>query len=140
MNLDALNGSDLNGAFKIANLAVAGLSILSGLSQLFSGIQSFVLGIYIIAFGGVIGLLEFRVPAEAYAYASFLFSFIGRGIFYTLIGASINGGSAFRIIAGLLIFVVGLVYISLEAIPSISPPENMNPEGIAIGINDEDII
>jgi hypothetical protein len=33
-----------------------------------------------------------------------------------------------------------LVYISLEAIPSISPPENMNPEGIAIGINDEDII
>ena len=27
MNLDALNGLDLNGAFKIANLAVAGLSV-----------------------------------------------------------------------------------------------------------------
>ena len=27
MNLDALNGLDLNGAFKIANLVVAGLSV-----------------------------------------------------------------------------------------------------------------
>lgn len=27
MNLDGVNGLDLNGAFKIANLAVAGLSV-----------------------------------------------------------------------------------------------------------------
>lgn len=59
---------------------------------------------------------------------------------YTLIGVSINGASIFRVFAALIIFVVGLVYIGLEAIPSISPPENMNPEGISIGINDEDIV
>lgn len=80
MNLDSFNGSDLNGAFKIGNLVVAGLAVLSGISQLFSGIQSFLLGIYIILFGAVIGLLEFQVPGEAYAYGSFLFSFIGRGV------------------------------------------------------------
>ncbi|ODV80540.1 COPI associated [Suhomyces tanzawaensis NRRL Y-17324] len=139
MNLDSVSGLDLNGAFRIANLLVAGLSVLSGLSQLFSGLY-FVIGLYLIAFGSVIGLLEFRVPAEAYAYGSFLFSFIGRGVFYTFIGASINGASAFRIIAGLIVFVVGLGYIALEAVPSVSPPENMNPEGISIGVNDEDII
>lgn len=101
--------------------------------------QSFVIGLYIIAFGAVIGLLEFRVPAEAYAYGSFLFSFIGRGVFYTFIGASINGNSIFRIMAAVIIFIIGLVFIGLEAVPSISPPDNMNTEGINIG-NDEDII
>lgn len=54
MNLDAINGLDLNGGFRIANLVVASLSVcmlwdthiftvtnkkqvLSGLSQLFNG-------------------------------------------------------------------------------------------------------
>ncbi|KAK8441478.1 hypothetical protein B9J08_02798 [Candidozyma auris] len=140
MNIDAISGQDLNGSFKVANLAVAALSVLSGLSQLFSGVQSFLIGIYIIGFGAVIGLLEFRVPSEAYTYGSFLFSFVGRGVFYTLIGASINGASWFRLFAGILIFVIGLVYIALEAVPSISPPENMSPEGISIGVQDEDVV
>jgi hypothetical protein len=92
------------------------------------------------------------VPAEAHTYGSFLFSFIGRGVckyppaqrrslltlVYTLIGASVNGASAFRIIAALLIFAVGVAYIALEAVPSISPPDNMNPEGVAI--HDEDVV
>jgi hypothetical protein len=52
----------------------------------------------------------------------------------------INGASIFRIIAGTIIFIIGLGYIALEAVPSVSPPENMNPEGISIGINDEDIV
>lgn len=97
------------------------------------------IGLYLIGFSGAIGLLEFRVPAEAYAYGSFLFSFIGRGVFYTFIAASINGNSVFRIMAAVFIFIIGLVFIGLEAVPSISPPDNMNPEGINIG-NDEDII
>lgn len=59
---------------------------------------------------------------------------------YTLIGASINGASWFRVFAGLVIFIIGLVYIVLEAVPSVSPPENMSPEGISIGVQDEDIV
>lgn len=98
------------------------------------------------------------MPSEAYTYGSFLFSFIGRGIctyfsrlqnhpnspeltpVYTFIGASINAASWFRLFAGILIFIIGLVYIGLEAVPSISPPENMSPEGISIGIQDEDVV
>ncbi|ODV68244.1 COPI associated [Hyphopichia burtonii NRRL Y-1933] len=138
MSFDSLSGLDLNGAFKIANFSVAGLTVISGISQLFSGFHSFLSGLYIIAFGLGIGFLEFRVPSEAYTYASFLFSFIGRGIFYTFLGISINLSSIFRILAALLVFIIGVVYIGLEAVPSISPPQNMNAEGIAI--NDEDII
>lgn len=55
--MDAISGHDLDGVFKVANFVVAALSVLSGFSQLFSGIQSFVIGLYIIAFGAVIGLL-----------------------------------------------------------------------------------
>ncbi|PVH18761.1 hypothetical protein CXQ85_001049 [Candidozyma haemuli] len=101
--MDAISGQDLNGSFKVANLAVAALS--------------FLIGIYIIGFGAVLGLLV-----------------------YTFIGASINGASWFRLFAGILIFVIGLVYIALEAVPSISPPENMSPEGISIGVQDEDVV
>lgn len=79
------------------------------------------------------------MPAEAYAYASFLFLFIGRGVFYTFIGASIRGHSIFRVLAATIIFIIGLVYIALEAVPSISPPDNMNPEGLSLG-TEEDII
>ncbi|EMG47444.1 Late Golgi vesicule protein, putative [Candida maltosa Xu316] len=138
MNLDTFNGQDLSGAFRITNLAVSGLCVLGGFSQLFHS-HSFVSGLYIIAFGAVIGALEFRVPPEAYVYASFLFSFIGRGI-YTFLGISLTGGSFFRIFAALIVFLIGLVYIVLETVPSISPPDNMNPDGAMIGLNDEETV
>ena len=50
-----------------------------GLSQLFYSFHAFVCGLYIIVFGGVIGALEFTVPAEAYAYASFCFRLLAEG-------------------------------------------------------------
>lgn len=97
------------------------------------------MGIYLIGFAGVIGLLEFQVPREAYAYGSFLFSFIGRGVFYTFAAASMQGHSIIRGFAAFIVFVIGVFYIALEAVPSISPPDNMNPEGVSIP-DDEDII
>lgn len=137
MNFDSFASQDLNGVFKIANLVVAGLSVVSGVSQIFNGIQSFLLALYIISFGVVIGFLEYSVPQEAFVYASFLFSFIGRGVFYTLIASIINGASFFRVFASLIIFIIGLVYIGLEAVPSISTPDNMRSEGVTL---DEEII
>lgn len=127
-------------AFKIVNLAVAGLSVLCGLSQLFSGFQSFFLGLYIIAFGAVIGLLEFSVPSQATTYGSFLFSFIGRGIAYTLVGVCINGASLFRIFSAIVIFLTGVAFVALEFVPSVSLPDNMNPEGMSLDVHEEDVV
>lgn len=42
--------------------------------------QSIVIGVYVIIFGACVGLLEFQIPPQVSRYASFMFSFIGRGI------------------------------------------------------------
>ncbi|ODV76023.1 Tvp15p [Cyberlindnera jadinii NRRL Y-1542] len=133
--------SDLSGVFKIVNLTVGGISAILGLTQLLSGVAAFFLGLYLIAFGVAIGGLEFIIPPLAYHYASFLFSFLGRGVFYVLIGVLIaQGGNAIRIVFGFLIVVIGIVYAVLEFIPSIEPPENFKAHGHVLEDNDEEDI
>jgi hypothetical protein len=87
------------------------------------------------------------VPPKAAKYASFLFSFIGRGVckycckiggqfltvVYIFIGTILLHDHVLRIIAGSIIAVVGVLYIVLEFIPSIEPPENMR---LGDGIDD----
>lgn len=135
-----LEGQDLEGAFKLANLAVGALAILSGLLQLFNGISLFLLGLYITAFGAAIVVLEFRpVTSEVQTYALFMLSFIGRGVFYTLIALMINGALIFRVFALLIIFLVGLGYIGLQSVPLVLAPPNMSLcEGVAL--DNDDII
>jgi hypothetical protein len=95
----------------------------------------------------VVGGLEFlpHVPDYAYRYASFLFSFLGRGVcklqyrmnsiiahrnanlslVYIFIGSILLHDSTLRIIDGSLIGLIGVGYVVLEFIPSIEPPSNM---------------
>ncbi|TLD13466.1 uncharacterized protein PgNI_03637 [Pyricularia grisea] len=70
-------------------------------------------------------LLEFQIPPQVSRYASFLFSFIGRGAFYIFIGSILLNDGALRIIAGSIIGLIGVAYAVLEFIPSIEPPANM---------------
>ena len=71
------------------------------------------------------GLLEFQIPPQVARYASFMFSFAGRGVFYLFIGCIILGKFWYMWIPGTLIGVVGVGYAVLEYIPSIEPPANM---------------
>ena len=91
-------------------------------------------------FGAIIGLLEFQIPTEARVFGSFLFSFLGRGVFYILISVLIEASSWFRGIGSFLIFLVGVVYIILDNVSSIAPPDNMNMESGPIGLNDEEVV
>ncbi|KAF3007061.1 hypothetical protein G7054_g14215 [Neopestalotiopsis clavispora] len=119
---------ELSDIFRIVNLAVGVIMILGGISQFFTeanGFQSFIIGVYVIIFGAAIGLLEFQIPPQVSRYASFLFSFIGRGIFYIFMGSILLGGGVLRIIAGSLVGLIGVGYAVLEFIPSIEPPANM---------------
>jgi len=102
--------------------------VLGGISQFFPiSFQSIIVGIYVIIFGlAVVGLeLLPQVPPYLPRYASFLFSFLGRGIFYVFVGCIILEGRVLRIIAGSIIAIVGLGYCALEFAPSIEPPSNM---------------
>ncbi|QPG77092.1 hypothetical protein FOA43_004496 [Brettanomyces nanus] len=121
-------GSDFAVVFKAVNLAVAAVAFFSGLSELFSGVAYTFQGIYVAALGLLIGYLEFKVPPQLYSYCSSFFSFLGRGLIYFLIAILNFHGSAIRIISAFIIFVIAIVYIVLEFVQSIQPPENMQGE------------
>lgn len=124
--LDNISGMDLSNAFRIVNLAIGVLSVLGGISQFFPvTFQSTIIAIYVIIFGLAIIALEFQQPPVATRYASFMFSFIGRGLFYVFIGTIILHDHVLRIIAGSIIGGIGVIYAVLEYIPSVQPPENM---------------
>ncbi|CDM30850.1 hypothetical protein DTO013E5_506 [Penicillium roqueforti] len=119
---------DFTNIFRIVNIAVGVFMVLGGISNFFTGTwSSFILGAYAVVFGLVVGGLEFlpHVPDYAYRYASFLFSFLGRGVFYIFIGSILLHDNVLRIIDGSVIAFIGLGYVALEFIPSIEPPSNM---------------
>lgn len=88
-------------------------------------------------------LAEFQIPQQVARYASFMFSFLGRGLckhtaspvhatsyllinaVYVFIGSVIVGEKWFRIVPGTIVGIIGIGYAVLEYIPSIEPPANM---------------
>jgi len=113
--------------FRWVNLFVAGLMVFGGILQFFPmSIHSSIIGAYVCVFGATVGLLEYQIPPAANRYGSFLFSFLGRGIFYIFIGSIIIHGFKLTYLAGGLIMLIGAAYAALEFVPSIEPPESMN--------------
>ena len=86
---------------------------------------------------------EFQIPPQVARYASFMFSFLGRGVctytwksreeghalipitVYIFIGCIIMGDNWWKYTAGALVTFVGIGYAALEFVPSIEPPANM---------------
>ncbi|TQS35184.1 hypothetical protein Golomagni_04402 [Golovinomyces magnicellulatus] len=72
---------------------------------------------------------EFQIPAPISRYASFLFSFIGRGALsfavYIFAGSILLENHVINIIFGTIIGIVGICYVILEFIPPIDAPVNM---------------
>ncbi|RWA10053.1 hypothetical protein EKO27_g5065 [Xylaria grammica] len=118
---------DFSDSFRIVNLVVGVIMILGGISQFFFNvdIQSIIFGVYVIIFGAAVGLLEFQIPPQVSRYASFMFSFIGRGIFYIFVGSVLLSSHWTRYVAGSIIGLTGVAYTALEFVPSIEPPANM---------------
>ncbi|GAB7346867.1 hypothetical protein MBLNU459_g1949t1 [Dothideomycetes sp. NU459] len=118
---------DFSDAFRIVNLAIGVFMILGGVGQFFPsfGVQNVIVAVYVILFGLANGLLEFQIPPQVARYASFMFSFIGRGVFYIFIGSIIMGDNWWKYTSGSIIALVGIGYVVLEYIPSIEPPANM---------------
>ncbi|KAF1821688.1 COPI associated [Dissoconium aciculare CBS 342.82] len=117
---------DFSDIFRIVNLATGVFMLLGGISQFFpAGIKGIIVGIFLIIFGSATALLEFQIPPQTARYASFMFSFLGRGAFYLFIGAIAIGEKWYNIVPGSLTALVGLAYIALEFVPQIEPPANM---------------
>ncbi|KAL4802352.1 Golgi apparatus membrane protein TVP15 [Aspergillus unguis] len=119
---------DFSNIFRIANIAVGAIMIFGGIAQFFQpSFSHIVTGVYVILFGAVIAGLEFlpNIPDYVYRYASFLFSFLGRGAFYIFVGCLILHDYILAYIAGSIVGFIGLGYAVLEFVPSIEPPANM---------------
>ncbi|KAB8078186.1 Golgi apparatus membrane protein TVP15 [Aspergillus leporis] len=119
---------DLSNIFRIVNIAVGVIMILGGIAQFFPvSMGAVIVGAYVIVFGLLVAGLEFlpNVPDYVYRYASFLFSFLGRGVFYIFVGSIMLHGHVLRYIAGSIVGFTGVGYLALEFIPSIEPPSNM---------------
>ncbi|XXG98423.1 dynein heavy chain [Hypoxylon texense] len=118
---------DFSDSFRIVNLAVGVIMVLGGISQFFAnfGFQSIIVGAYVLLFGLATALLEFQIPPQVARYASFMFSFVGRGLFYVFIGSILLNDGWLRIVAGAVVGLVGVAYVVLEFVPSVEPPANM---------------
>ncbi|QSL66711.1 hypothetical protein MERGE_001095 [Pneumocystis wakefieldiae] len=104
--------------FKIINVSTAIIMILGGISQFFPlGFKNIIIGIYVIMFGIITGVLEFFIPPQTSKYCSFFFSFLGRGIFYIFVGSLLLDNSILRIVSGAIIITIGIIYSVLEFIP-----------------------
>ncbi|KAH8792866.1 golgi apparatus membrane protein tvp15-like protein [Hyaloscypha sp. PMI_1271] len=118
---------DFSDAFRLVNLGVGALMAVGGIWHIFPNhyISDIIVGIYVLLFGLAVALLEFQIPPQISRYASFLFSFIGRGIFYIFCGSILLEHNTMDIIFGTVIGIIGVAYVVLEFIPSIEPPQNM---------------
>jgi len=131
---------DLSEIFRLVNLAVGALMVVGGIFEFFTGentVQKIILGAYVIIFGGATALLEFQIPPQVSRYANFMFSFIGRGIFYIFVGSIILHTWTLSTIVAIMIIAVGAGYCALEFIPSIEPPQNMRDASWEGGIDED---
>ncbi|RKF78623.1 Golgi apparatus membrane protein tvp15 [Golovinomyces cichoracearum] len=113
--------SDYSNVFRLINLVVGALMAAGGIFHMFPiSIPNVVIGAYVAIFGA-----EFQIPAPISRYASFLFSFIGRGAFYIFAGSILLENHVINIIFGTIIGIIGICYVILEFIPPIEAPINM---------------
>lgn len=84
------------------------------------------------SFGAGLIALELVPSADHYSaqiarYASFLHSFLGRGVFYLFLGVLMLNYYVILYVCGTAVAVVGLVYIALHFWAPFDPPSTMKP-------------
>ncbi|KAH8553753.1 COPI associated protein-domain-containing protein [Umbelopsis sp. PMI_123] len=118
--------ANLDLVFRICNIVVACFMIIGGLWTIFAGgFPNFIQGIFCMLFGIMTAGFEFRLPAAAAQHVSFMFSFLGRGIFYIFIGCIMLNYAAVAIASGVIVTVVGVAFVVLQFVPRVEPPPNM---------------
>ncbi|KAI8385768.1 COPI associated protein-domain-containing protein [Blakeslea trispora] len=112
--------------FRAANIVAAAFMIIGGVMTCFAGgFPNFIQGIFVILLGIMTALFEFRLPAIISQFASFMFSFMGRGLFYIFIGCITLNYGALAIASGVIVAAIGIAYVVLHFLKTIEAPSNM---------------
>jgi len=131
--MNALQDIQPSFAFKAANIVVGGLLIAGAVGNYFvHSFSSLIIGTYSLFFGVVTLALELFPLPPFYThlinrYASFFYSFAGRGVFYVLAGVLLLNHYTLLYVSGSLVAFVGVVYFALEFLPVFPPPASMAP-------------
>ncbi|TYJ51655.1 hypothetical protein B9479_007760 [Cryptococcus floricola] len=111
--------------------AVGGFAVAGGIGSLIKHhFSSIIIGIYEVLIGAVIIFLEVRPITEehkalVHKYASFMHSFLGRGVFYLLLGVLMLNYYTILYVCGTVVGVVGAAYIALNFVPAVDAPSTM---------------
>ncbi|KAG2211771.1 hypothetical protein INT46_003711 [Mucor plumbeus] len=117
---------NLSIVFRAINIVVAAFMIIGGvMTCIAGGFPNFIQGIFVIIFGIMTAIFEFRLPVIITQFASFMFSFMGRGIFYTFLGAITLNYGGLALASGIIVAVFGVAYIALHFFKNIEAPSNM---------------
>ncbi|AMD22195.1 HGL145Cp [Eremothecium sinecaudum] len=132
-------------AIRIANIAAGGVSSLvfvTQLSYIFTSFMEFIRAIFGLAFAIPLVYLEFKPINGLARFASFYYSYLGRGALFILLSSLMVFEGALPIIAVFLLFIGGLVFIALEFTGTIPEPDNFRFEGsgLTVGGDDDEII
>ncbi|KAJ2805581.1 hypothetical protein H4R20_002036 [Coemansia guatemalensis] len=105
----------------VLNLALGSLIFAQGcLSVAVGDVRHIMLGIMFLFLGLLTVVVEFVHIAALRMYASFLFSFCGRGLFYLMVGClSLDAGAA-ELGIGLALVIMATVYLALALKSSLS--------------------
>ncbi|CCF56826.1 hypothetical protein KAFR_0B05310 [Kazachstania africana CBS 2517] len=128
-------------AFKFVHISIGSLAILASLSQfllIFTNFNAFLLGLYSLALSIPVVYLEFKIPPNIYNYASFYFSFLGRGCLNILIALILYHQGFFRILTTILLIFNGIAYIIFHFLPFINEPENFKLANPSLSLNDNE--
>ncbi|KAF9180804.1 Late Golgi vesicles protein [Haplosporangium sp. Z 11] len=89
----------------------------AGLFRLLNVIGSWnsgILGVFVVIFGLLTFILEFTIPESIVYNMGFMFSMLGRGIFYVCVGLLCLSWNWFNILVGCIIMVIGLFYVAMH--------------------------
>ncbi|KAG2199081.1 hypothetical protein INT47_005085 [Mucor saturninus] len=123
--------------FRAANIVAAAFMIIGGvMTCIAGGFPNFIQGIFVILFGIMTAIFEFRLPAMITQFASFMFSFLGRGVYdYFLyshvllsdicsIGCITLNYNGLGLASGIIVLVIGVGFVVLQ-FTHIEAPSNM---------------
>ncbi|KAG0343710.1 Late Golgi vesicles protein [Podila humilis] len=125
--------------FRLVNIVIGVFIVLGGI-LLFVNIKSWnsgILGIFVILLGILTFALEFIIPEAIVYNLGFMFSLLGRGLFYVSMGVLTLAWKWYNIVVGCVIMAAGLFFIamhfvgatpcpSMSAVPNTSSA-NLNP-------------
>lgn len=129
------------GVIRAINIAVGSIATIAALSQLtylLVDFNVFAQTFFAIPLAALGVLLEFRVPAQLHKFASFYFSFLGRGLLYILLGIMVCHGGAFKMLSALLLVLAGISFCLFQFLPMVEEPDYFKLGNASLTVGDDE--